>query len=211
MTQQPGQQPGNVNDEKSVEKQRLPTINLDGESSSSTTNESWKVKARTKGLARAYKRMDSKRALSSSKLNVSTLSPIKETKPKLTSNLSNRSILSLADFVDFDESSLHDSILEDNDFSEVSFDDESGGGSLHIDFSDSYHGLMNPGDSTRSLNSSANQSIPPELLMEDPSLAVKGMKKKSLSRQDSCSSTTSLISSSGDSVDTFVLSQIPRC
>jgi len=115
----------------------------------------------------------------------------------------------MKDFVDFDEGSLHDSILQDHDLSEVSFDDESAV-SLHIDFSDS-HSLVSPGDSTQSLNSSTNNNIPPELLIEDPSLAVKGMRKKILSRQDSCSSTASLISSSGDSVDTFVLSRIPRC
>ena len=203
------QQQGNAKGVKAVEKQQLPNINIESESSSNSNNEPWKVKARTKGLARAFKRMDSKRALSSSKLNVSTLSPIKETKPKLTSTLSNRSILSMKDFVDFDEDSLHDSILQDHDLSEVSFDDESGV-SLHIDFSDS-HSWVASGDSTQSLNSSANSNIPPELLMEYPSLAVKGTRKKILSRQDSCSSTASLISSSGDSVDTFVLSRIPRC
>ena len=199
------------NNENMVEKQHLPTINLEGELSSSFSSlgsESRKVKARTKGLARAYKRMDSKRALSSSKLNVTTLSPIKETKPKLTASLSSRSILSFADFCDLDESSLHGSLLQDidTDLSEVSFDED---GSLHIDFTD--HKGLTRGDSSRSMNSSAHGSIPAELLMEDPSLAVKGKQKKSLLRQDSCSSCTSLISSSGDSVDTFVLSQIPRC
>lgn len=175
---------------------------------------------RSKGLARAYKRMDSKRALSSSKLQA-PLSPIKETKPKLTSSSSHRSILSITELIDYDEGSLHDSILGDDvsECSEISFD----GSNSSFGEDDIHKGSKAP-----KKTASGDDDIPPELLMEDPSLATgagkrwaaEGMKKtpsgrwttssSTLTRSDSWTSVNSFISTSGDSVDTFVLSKASR-
>ena len=208
-----------------------------------------RARQRAKGIARAYKRMDSKRALSSSKLQA-PLSPIKESKPKLTSSSSHRSILSITELIDYDEGSLHDSILGDDhsecseisfngSFSDGSVNDEGCGGGNASNTSCQAPRMPTRGDSIRNLLAGSDENntdnIPPELLMEDPSLATgsgkrwaaEGMKKtpsgrwttsdhaptsrmNCLTRQDSWASVNSFVSSSGDSVDTFVLSKATR-
>ena len=133
------------------------------------------------------------------------------------------------ELIDFDEDSLHDSILGDDhsECSEISFD----GSSSSFAGDDSMQNKHNSVSSLPKAALDANSSIPPELLMEDPSLAEVGRKwvpsdglKKTpsgrwsgkngggggLTRQDSWASVTSFVSTSGDSVDTFVLSKTAR-